>query len=67
MKARMHKAQFKLIADTLGKAFVKADLNASQRSTLSNAFADALANTNEAFDRIRFLQACTDAQKEQGG
>lgn len=51
----MSRQHFQMIADVLANT---PRVEAASREVLAEAFADALAATNERFDRKRFLAAC---------
>ena len=69
MKARMSRAHFQLIADTIkqlpsfsirtyeGKKVPQCE-DAVRFDTVCSCFADALSSTNPQFKRERFLDAC---------
>lgn len=51
----MTRKDFQLIADVIATSW---HASAESRRDMANDFADALENTNDRFDRERFLAAC---------
>jgi hypothetical protein len=54
----MTRKDFQLVADVIAQLPSKFD-----RTVLSVRFAEALANTNDRFDRERFIDACKAEQE----
>ena len=61
----MTRKDFQLIADVLNGLIEDGTLNYNDAIAVACRFEEALAGTNERFDRQRFYQAATESLKRQ--
>jgi len=59
----MTKKDFQLIADVVKKARNTSMITLDEAAILGHMFSDALARTNERFDKARFINACIEEDK----